>query len=128
MFVTHTFQDGCGSVQRCRTFANFWKKNILVNAASSYATRVDDPNDDNVLAKAVDSGCKTYGKPLQLSNCCNQTISDFGSFLYINCIHLREINFCLTNKTHRVDTRVGRPIFAASIYVKYSLNLCIFFL
>ena len=56
-----------------------------------------------LLAEALDGGCKVCAKPLQL-----------GSFLYITCCNpdCGEINVCQTNKTHRVaGTMRGRPIF-----------------
>lgn len=71
----------------------------------------------NVLAKALDSGCKACGNPLQLSNCLQETISGLGSFLYIICANSEcgEANVCVANKTHRADgVQHGRPIFDAN--------------
>jgi len=67
-----------------------------------------------LLAEALDSGCKVCAKPLQLSNVTDETVSGLGSFLYITCCNpdCGEINVCHTNKTHRVaGTTRGRPIF-----------------
>jgi len=67
-----------------------------------------------LLARSLDSGCKTCGEPLKLSNITDETLSGLGSFLYITCCNpdCGEINVCHANKTHRVaDTWSGRPIF-----------------
>lgn len=67
-----------------------------------------------LLAEALDRGCKVCDKPLQLSNVTDETVSGLGSFLYITCCNpdCGEINVCQTNKTHRVaGTARGRPIF-----------------
>ena len=67
-----------------------------------------------LLAEALDHGCKVCAKPLQLSNVTEETVSGLGSFLYITCCNpdCGEINVCQTNKTHRVaGTMRGRPIF-----------------
>ncbi|XP_068757667.1 uncharacterized protein [Montipora capricornis] len=67
-----------------------------------------------LLAEALDGGCKVCAKPLQLSNVTDETVSGLGSFLYITCCNpdCGEINVCQTNKTHRVaGTMRGRPIF-----------------
>ena len=68
----------------------------------------------DVLAKSLDSGCKTCRNPLKLSNCQQETLAGLGSFLYINCSNSEcgEINVCVTNKTHRPEgVQRGRPIF-----------------
>lgn len=66
-----------------------------MHATSNDTTYVDDANDDDVstihgirvvelevLAKALDYGCRTCGKPLHLSSHCEETIPDLGSFSY----------------------------------------------
>ena len=68
----------------------------------------------DVLARALDSGCRACGKALQLSNCHDETISGLGSFLYIMCSdpECGEVNVCTTNKSHRAaGAGRGRPIF-----------------
>ena len=68
----------------------------------------------DVLARALDSGCRACGKALQLSNCQDETISGLGSFLYIMCSdpECGEVNVCTTNKSHRAaGAGRGRPIF-----------------
>ena len=67
-----------------------------------------------LLAEALDHGCKVCAKPLQLSNVTEETVLGLGSFLYITCCNpdCGEINVCQTNKTNRVaGTMRGRPIF-----------------
>ena len=71
----------------------------------------------DVLARALDSGCRACGKALQLSNCHDETISGLGSFLYIMCSdpECGEVNVCTTNKSHRsagagrIFTRISLP-------------------
>ena len=41
----------------------------------------------------------------------DETVSVLGSFLYINCSDCGEINVCRTNKTHRIQSQSGRPVF-----------------
>ena len=67
-----------------------------------------------LLAKELDGGCKSCGKPLRLSDCSQETISGLGSFLYITCGEetCGEINVCHTSKAHRVNAGTrGRPVF-----------------
>ena len=68
----------------------------------------------DLLAEALDRGCNTCAKPLQLSRITDETVSGLGSFLYIMCSNpdCGELNICQTSKTHRVPGRMrGRPIF-----------------
>ena len=129
---------------RRRQSSSFWKNGIPDDETkrdgdSDYRCANEDVSilhrrrmvELDVLAKGLDSGCKTCGKPLQLSHCCDETISGLGSFLYINCVDCGEMNVCVTNKKHRtVENHVGRPIFdvntklAAGIYLKHQLYLC----
>ena len=57
----------------------------------------------DVLARALDSGCRACGKALQLSNCHDETISGLGSFLYIICSdpECGEVSKCVNHK-HRI--------------------------
>ena len=67
-----------------------------------------------LLAEALDRGCNTCAKPLQLSRITDETVSGLGSFLYIMCSNpdCGELNICQTSKTHRVPGRMrGCPIF-----------------
>ena len=100
------------------------KANELLEARES-CQAIRGPNSDfkfcgrriielDVLGNELDSGCKTCGNPLQLSNCYQETISGLGSFLYISCGNAEcgEMNVCHTNKIHRASgARRGRPIF-----------------
>ena len=68
----------------------------------------------DLLAKELDGGCKSCGKPLRLSDCTQETISGLGSFLYITCGEetCGEINVCHTSKVHQVNAGTrGRPVF-----------------
>ena len=60
------------------------KRNASKTAAAIRGRRVIELELD-VLATALDSGCRACGKALQLSNCHDETISGLGSFLYIMC-------------------------------------------
>ena len=68
----------------------------------------------DLLAKELDGGCKSYGKPLRLADCTQETISGLGSFLYITCGEetCGEINVCHTSKVHRANagTRWSFPL------------------
>jgi len=64
----------------------------------------------DLLAKLLDSGCKTCAEPLKLSNTTDEMLSGIGSL----CCNpdCGEINVWHTQKTHRVvDTLCRRPIF-----------------
>lgn len=68
----------------------------------------------DLLAKELDGGCKSCGKPLRLADCTQETISGLGSFLYITCGEetCGEINVCHTSKMHRANAGTrGRPVF-----------------
>ena len=68
----------------------------------------------DLLAKELDGGCKSFGKPLRLADCTQETILGLGSFLYITCGEesCGEINVCHTSKVHRANTSArGRPVF-----------------
>ena len=68
----------------------------------------------DLLAKELDGGCKSCGKPLRLADCTQETISGLGSFLYIACGEesCGEINVCHTSKVHRTNAGSrGRPVF-----------------
>ena len=55
----------------------------------------------DLLAEALDRGCNTCAKPLQLSRITDETVSGLGSFLYIMCSNpdCRELNICQTKPT-----------------------------
>ena len=40
----------------------------------------------DLLAKELDGGCKSCGKPIRLADCTQETISGLQSFLYITCV------------------------------------------
>ena len=68
----------------------------------------------DLLAKELDGGCKSCGKPLRLADCSQETISGLGNFLYITCGEetCGEINVCHTSKMHRANAGTrGRPVF-----------------
>ena len=67
----------------------------------------------DVLSKELDGGCQSYGSPLKLSDCVQETVSGLRSYLYINCMdgECGEINLCHTNKTHRTNGSRGRKVF-----------------
>ena len=56
-----------------------------------------------LLAEALDRGCKVCAKPLQLSNITDETVSGLGSFLYITSCNpdCGEIIVCHTKKLIR---------------------------
>lgn len=55
----------------------------------------------DLLAEALDRGCNTCAKPLQLSRITDETVSGLGSFLYIMCSNpdCGELNICQTKPT-----------------------------
>jgi len=56
----------------------------------------------DLLAKELDGGCKSCGKPLRLADCTQETISGLLSFLYMTCGEesCGEINVCHTSKVN----------------------------
>ena len=68
----------------------------------------------DLLAKELDGGCKSGGKPLRLADCTQETILGLGSFLYITCGEdiCSKVNVCHTNKVHGMNAGTrGRPVF-----------------
>ena len=80
----------------------------------------------DLLAEALDRGCNTCAKPLQLSRITDETVSRLGSFLYIMCSNpdCGELNLCQTSKTHRVPGRIcGCPGYVFDVNTKLAAGL-----